>query len=64
MLYLGNNFNHKNLKTMSKGKGQGNAGGWPSTTGNKSGGGRSNAPSRSGGGSNRSSSESKGGSKK
>lgn len=26
-------------------KGQGNAGGWPSTTGNPSGGGRSNAPS-------------------
>jgi hypothetical protein len=28
-------------------KGQGNAGGWPSTTGNPSGGGRSNAPSSS-----------------
>ena len=30
-----------------QGRGQGNAGGWPSTTGNKSGGGRSNAPSKS-----------------
>lgn len=28
------------------GRGQGNGGGWPSTTGNPSGGGRSNAPSR------------------
>ena len=30
--------------TFAKGRGQGNAGGWPSTTGNPSGGGRSNNP--------------------
>ncbi len=30
----------------TQGKGQGNAGGWPSTTGNKSGGNRSNNPPR------------------
>lgn len=30
------------------GKGQGNAGGWPSTTGNPSGGGRSNNPGPTG----------------
>ena len=30
------------------GKGQGNGGGWPSTTGNPSGGGRSNGPSGGG----------------
>ena len=30
----------------SSGRGQGNAGGWPSTTGNPSGGGRSNNPSK------------------
>ena len=29
----------------NSGRGQGNGGGWPSTTGNPSGGGRSNAPS-------------------
>tara|TARA_Y100000813_G_C24106226_1_gene325512 strand:- start:629 stop:772 length:144 start_codon:yes stop_codon:yes gene_type:complete len=38
-----------NTSSISKGgagqgKGQGNAGGWPSTTGNPSGGGRSNNP--------------------
>ncbi len=33
--------------------GQGNRGGWPSTTGNPSGGGRSNAPSRGGSSSSR-----------
>lgn len=30
------------------GKGQGNGGGWPSTTGNPSGGGRSNGPAGGG----------------
>ena len=34
------------LKGGRRGAGQGNAGGWPSTTGNPSGGGRSNAPPR------------------
>ena len=34
-----------NSSKGSQGRGQGNGGGWPSTTGNKSGGGRSNAPS-------------------
>lgn len=33
---------------MSKGKGLGNAGGWPSTTGKPSGKGRSNAPGKPG----------------
>lgn len=32
--------------SSSGGRGQGNAGGWPSTTGNPSGGGRSNNPLR------------------
>ncbi len=37
------------LYKMPKGSGQGNGGGWSSTTGNPSGGGRSNAPSGGGG---------------
>ena len=36
-------------KKRTNQKGQGNAGGWPSTTGNKSGKGRSNNPPRKGG---------------
>jgi len=35
-------------KEDQMGKGQGNGGGWPSTTGKKSGGGRSNAPAGGG----------------
>jgi hypothetical protein len=38
-----------NSSSASSGsRGQGNAGGWPSTTGNPSGGGRSNAAPKSG----------------
>jgi hypothetical protein len=45
----GNNSTNSTSSSASSGsRGQGNAGGWPSTTGNPSGGGRSNAAPKSG----------------
>lgn len=41
-------FNQHNQGEIEMGKGQGNGGGWPSTTGDKSGGGRSNGPAGGG----------------
>ena len=38
------NKNSYSTNMSNRGKGKGNAGGWPSTTGNPSGGGRSNSP--------------------